>query len=332
MIKAALAAQMAGYRTPMRGAPPSGPVWENNHAAPPAAPERPADWAVSSGLAGQLSPTMGAYGMGQAAGQAGQAIAAGDYGGAAEAAAPAAMAMLPGLRGGWLGQILREKLGLAKAAVPEAAPRNFNVEEWRAQEKLAGRTPHDSRPGLSPEVDHILMQIARQPIRRGPPREAPPSSEATQAYPRMALDGIDGPAPAVGSQRASYPPIGSEMNDAIRGDYMDRIRTAGTPPHPGDFNKAVQAGFQGAEPAVPRLNTRVNKTNENLTQFQRDMGRLPATYQEFNDYVFAKGKPGSIPKGTLAVAGAAGSAAAQGSEFDREQYMRWIAEQLAQRP
>lgn len=92
----------AGYfRTPMRQ--PNalmGPVWENSHAAPQQAPHRPADWAVTSGVAETISPTMGAYGMGNALGTTYQATRAGDYGNALEAGLPiAAMGFMPGPKG-----------------------------------------------------------------------------------------------------------------------------------------------------------------------------------------------------------------------------------------
>lgn len=50
------------WRTPMRqpnALYDGGPVWENNHAAPVTPKQRPADWAVTSGIAEAISPTMG---------------------------------------------------------------------------------------------------------------------------------------------------------------------------------------------------------------------------------------------------------------------------------
>lgn len=58
---------------------------------------RPSDWAESSGVAETLSPTMGAYGMGQGLGTTTNALMQGDYTGAAESGLPlAAMAFMPG--------------------------------------------------------------------------------------------------------------------------------------------------------------------------------------------------------------------------------------------
>jgi hypothetical protein len=76
-----------------------GPVWENSHAAPVQPRQRPADWAVTSGIAEAISPTMGAYGLGAGLGTTYQATKAGDYGNALEAGLPLAMAMVPGLKG-----------------------------------------------------------------------------------------------------------------------------------------------------------------------------------------------------------------------------------------
>ena len=77
-----------------------GPVWENNHAAPKKEAQRPADWAVTSGVAEAISPTMGAYGVGAGVGSTYAAAKAGDYGAAAESALPlAAMGIMPGPKG-----------------------------------------------------------------------------------------------------------------------------------------------------------------------------------------------------------------------------------------
>ena len=60
-------------------------------------PERPADWAVKSGVAEAISPTMGAYGMGNALGEVGGALKHGDYQNALASSLPlAAMAVVPG--------------------------------------------------------------------------------------------------------------------------------------------------------------------------------------------------------------------------------------------
>lgn len=67
----------------------------HNNALLQAPPERPADWAVSSGLAETLSPIAQGYGAGQMAGEAYGALKAGDYLPAAGNAALAAMAMVP---------------------------------------------------------------------------------------------------------------------------------------------------------------------------------------------------------------------------------------------
>lgn len=72
-----------------------GPVWENNNASPMQAQQRPSDWAVRSGIAEAISPTMGAYGMGNALGATSNALMQQDWAGAAEAGLPLAMAMVP---------------------------------------------------------------------------------------------------------------------------------------------------------------------------------------------------------------------------------------------
>lgn len=75
---------------------PNEPIFENNHAATVQPRQRPADWAVTSGVAETISPTMGAYGMGHGLGTTYQAAKAGDYGNALEAGLPlAAAALMP---------------------------------------------------------------------------------------------------------------------------------------------------------------------------------------------------------------------------------------------
>lgn len=62
-------------------------------------PERPSDWAVKSGVAETVSPTMGAYGVGSALGEVAGAARAGEYSNALMSSVPlAAMAVMPGVK------------------------------------------------------------------------------------------------------------------------------------------------------------------------------------------------------------------------------------------
>lgn len=67
-MRGILADPRMAYRTQYRDQPLPGPIFENNYAAPVVPRERPADWAVTSGVAESISPTMGAYGMGHGIG------------------------------------------------------------------------------------------------------------------------------------------------------------------------------------------------------------------------------------------------------------------------
>jgi hypothetical protein len=82
-----------------------GPVWENDHAAPQPTPQRPADWAVTSGVADTVAhgvlPWHIGSDIGNGIGTTYNALRRGDYGGAAEAGLPlAAMALFPMLKRG----------------------------------------------------------------------------------------------------------------------------------------------------------------------------------------------------------------------------------------
>ncbi len=311
-LRAALAEMMAReqLRTQFK-APQDGAAWENNHASPPQQTQRPNQYlapayqGAADGLVG-MSPPAVAYGMGHAAGDTYQAAKQGDVSGAAGNAAQLAAMWFP---------MWRKNKAIAERTIDPAT----DPVGWYVQEHKAGRTPRDN-----PRPQEV-------------PQPTQPAEAATRLTRGGALDGIDGPAPDVPQAKSSYPPLGSAVNDSIRADYMNYVREYGQPPAARDFNTAAQKGYEGVDPRVPRLNTRVNETNNRLTQFEQEMGRLPATRDDYYNQVFASGKPGSIPKGTLGIAGGIGAASAmapddtQAANFDPEQYKRWIAEQLMMR-
>lgn len=94
-MRGVLADPRMAYRTQFRDGPPQQGYQPPSFGTLSATPDRPSDWAVSSGLAETLSPTVQGYGAGQMAGDAYQAAKAGDYGAAAGGGLLAAMSMLP---------------------------------------------------------------------------------------------------------------------------------------------------------------------------------------------------------------------------------------------
>ena len=100
-----------------------------------ATPERPSDWAVSSGLAETLSPTVQGYGAGQMAGDAYQAAKAGDYGSASGYGVLAAMGMMP-------------MAGKVSAKVPTDIPLGVKAAEREPVVKLYHGTTPDGYAGI----------------------------------------------------------------------------------------------------------------------------------------------------------------------------------------
>lgn len=90
-------------------------------------PERPSDWAVTSGVAESVSPTMGAYGMGNALGEVGGAVKHGDYQNALMSSLPlAAMAAMPGHKGARMSNFDSWSTAKEMMAALENAPLKFN--------------------------------------------------------------------------------------------------------------------------------------------------------------------------------------------------------------
>lgn len=99
-------------------------------------PDRPSDWHIRSGLAEAVSPTMGAFGVGQALGETAGALREREYGNALMSAGPlAAMAVMPGAPKGMQKPPIRDRLGYYSGAL-EAA-RNLSQAKGTPQQMLA---------------------------------------------------------------------------------------------------------------------------------------------------------------------------------------------------
>lgn len=331
-----------------------GPVMENNNAAPPAMPQRPNDplapayQGAAEGIFGMSPPAIG-YGAGRAAGSMAQ-----DPNG--ENAAALAMALLPGLRGR-LSAFLRGKQGGMPAAdaerlrgmQEETYKRTLANEEryangqprpmptvvdpsgnrvvdpsWRAAYEASGLPAYDQaqyakRVG-SQTADPLAgqsppPQAVRPPGQTPDMQQSPPALGATGPSQQAAgIPGGTGGTDPAAVQKRAYPRLGSPEIGDIRGDYMREFRSTGIPPNPRDFNKAVQGSYDG----IPNVNGRVQKTNAELTRFEKEMGRPPATDAEFEKFIFATGKPGTIPRGTLGLAGMLSASAVSGAQDEAQ--------------
>lgn len=331
-----------------------GPVMETANPAPQPAQQRPNDplapayQGAAEGIVGMSPPAMG-YGAGRAAGAMAQ-----DPNGANGAVL--AMSLFPMLRGKLGAFLRGKQEGMPagdadrlsglqeetyKRTIANEAAREAGVYpngQPRPVPTVAGPDGHlmadptfkpsaPTNPFTEIEAEMYAQRMAqpsslppqvpqgaRPPGQMPQPLQSPPVPGATgQNQAPAGLPGGTGGIPLDGpSQRAYYPRLGSPEIGDIRGDYMREFRSTGIPPNPRDFNKAVQGSYDG----VPNVSGRVNKTNAELTRFEKEMGRAPATDAEFEKFIFAKGKEGSIPKGTLGLAGmlSAGAAASGGNE------------------
>ena len=112
---------LTDYRTKFRDGPPAVGYQPRSFGTLSATPDRPSDWAVSSGLAETLSPIAQGYGAGQMAGDAYQAAKAGDYGSAIGGGVLSAMGMMPAVgKGKTVAPRAVDPLGYYSAALESA--------------------------------------------------------------------------------------------------------------------------------------------------------------------------------------------------------------------
>jgi hypothetical protein len=141
---------------------------------------RAADWAVRSGAADAISPTMGAFGMGSALGTTSNALMQQDWAGAAEAGLPLAMAMVPGLK-------VKGARPEPNALMPKAEAMGSPIASGRGSSSVGGGA------GTNLSVFDVADQVAKL-IGAGESRHHP-TSFGNSSY--------------VGSVRISDHPIGS---------------------------------------------------------------------------------------------------------------------------
>ena len=164
-----------------------GPIMESNHAAPQPMPQRPTDWAVTSGVAEAISPTMGAYGMGNALGTTYQAAKAGDYSAAAESALPlAAIFAGPGAKTANKVNLMRAQEMHAKGTPREVIHKDTGWfqgpdQKWRFEIDDSGAKVKAGQGTLAQVLEHNALFDA-YPALRKMPVDALPESQAAGSY------------------------------------------------------------------------------------------------------------------------------------------------------
>ena len=260
-----------------------GPVMENSHAMPPQAGQRPNDplapayQGAAQGMVGMSPPAIG-YGGGQAIGAMAQQPSP-------ENAGALAMALLPGLRGGRLAQMLKGRFGGGEPAAAKPIDPSVDPIGWYLNERAQGRTP------------------ANEPL-----RALPPSAPEPVAPPVGSTEPIAQPWGAGNSGRASYPPVGSPERNNIRDAYRIAVTEAGGIENPSAVNKAIQGTFAEAGGRLPNLTSRIKETKKGEEAFAAANGKPPTTKADW-DQVYKDKK-------TLGLAGmlSAGAVASGGNE------------------